>query len=395
MKVGIITFHFVSNQGGVLQAYALQTYLEKNGYDTSIINYRPGYHTIRYKANKNPFAYSKWYWKKFADRHTLKRIQLTLRSFVRCLYMNYKHTDREVERLFADFTNKNLHETEIYTSLKGLKKNPPKLDAYVSGSDQLWGPDLLNLEFDPAYFLNFGEALPKITYAVSTGRDLTSEELSKLRGLSEDLTAVSLREYNESTIKAVGKDVHICIDPTLLLDASDYANVENKLLESDSYIFVYGFETNEDIKQAIGIASKKYECKIINGSPNRIKLDGDIVELRDYGPDRFLSLIKNAQCVVTNSFHGTAFSIIYKKEFITVAHSTRGRRMVELLNKVELNYRLWGDSQFSIEKCIDWEAAYEKLSILRKGSSEYLLSAIEGKERGRNSTLVPGTRRNI
>ena len=379
MKVGIITFHFVSNQGGVLQAYASQKFIEKNGHEASIIDYRPSYHTVRYASRKNPFIYTDLYWKKFQNHSAVKRTLLTLRSFARCMYMNIMHTDDGVVAEYEKFVKENLHLTRRYKSLKQLKADPPKLDAYVTGSDQLWNPEILNYRFDSAYFLSFGDKkIPKVAYAVSTGKNLTAKEEGQLKELAMDLTAVSLREFNESTVTAIGKDVHICVDPTLLLDESDYASVESKNAETEPYIFVYGFESTDEIKQAITLATKKYSCKVINGSPHRIKLEGNVVNLRNYGPDQFLTLIKNASCVVTNSFHGTAFSIIYKKDFITVPHSTRGKRMVELLGKLDLLQRLWGTDVFSLEASIDWGRVYEKLYILRKHSADYLLSAIQG-----------------
>ena len=379
MKVGIITFHFVSNQGGVLQAYASQKFIEKSGHEASIIDYRPGYHTVRYASRKNPFTYTEQYWKKFQNRFAIKRVLLTVRSFARCMYMNIMHTDDGVVAAYEKFVKENLHLTRQYKSLKQLISDPPQLDAYVTGSDQLWNPEILDYKFDSAYFLPFGDKkIPKVAYAVSTGKNLTAKEEGQLKELAMDLTAVSLREFNESTVTAIGKDVHICIDPTLLLDESDYASVESKSVETEPYIFVYGFETTNEIKQAITLAMKKYSCKVINGSPHRIKLDGNVVNLRNYGPDLFLTLIKNASCVVTNSFHGTAFSIIYKKDFITVPHSTRGKRMVELLGKLNLLQRLWGTDVFSFEESIDWGFVYEELYILRKHSADYLLSAIQG-----------------
>ena len=95
--------------------------------------------------------------------------------------------------------------------------------------------------------------------------------------------------------------------------------------------------------------------------------------------DHFLTLVKNADCVVTNSFHGTAFSIIYKKKFITVPHSTRGNRMIELLGKLGLNYCLWGSKEFSFEREIDYTATYNKLQMLRDDSIKYLTDALNGK----------------
>lgn len=378
MKVGIITFHFVSNQGGVLQAFASQSFLEKHGYEAFIINYRPKYHTIRYLPHKNPYIYTKWYWKKNKGVNILKRILLTLLSFARCVWMNLKQSDTRKYYLFEKFITNHLHQTREYENLSQLKNNPPQLDAYVSGSDQLWNPDLLNFAFDPAYFLAFGpNEIPKIAYAVSSGKKLTPKEESQLQSLCRNFSAISLREYNESTVKAIGRDVHICIDPTLLLDAEDYKLVEGNCQEKEPYIFVYGFETNNDIQEAVNKAVAMLGCKVINGSPDRINLKNECKKLHDYDPGMFLSLVKNAECVVTNSFHGTAFSLIYQKPFITVPHTTRGQRMTELLGKLNLGYKIYGNQDFDINKEIDWGEVYKKLNELRKQSSDFLLNSLK------------------
>lgn len=380
MKIGIITFHFVSNAGGILQCYALQKFLSKQGYDVQVIDYRPKYHTVRYTARKNPFIYATWFWKKNAGKRAIKRVIMTVRSFMRCLYLNIKQPDKRKEQLFSSFINEHIRMTQNYSSLQQLRSNPPDADVYITGSDQLWNPELLDFAFDPAYFLQFGlENIPRISYAVSTGKKLNEDELFALRGMCEKLTAISLREYDSKAIEAIGKDVHVCIDPTLLLDADDYASVESKQKDAEPFIFVYGFENTSEIHSAIALAKKKYHCKVINGSPNRIKLGEDAENLLNYGPDRFLTLIKNAQCVVTNSFHGTVFSIIYHKDFITIAHSTRGRRMTSLLSRLELTCRLWGDSGFDFSGIPNYEAVGKRLLVLRKYSTDFLFAAIDGE----------------
>lgn len=381
MKIDLLTFHFVSNDGGVLQCYALQTYLEKQGHQVQVIDYRPSYHTVRYDAVKNPFVYTRWYWRRFQKSGLVTRTIKSGRSFVRCLYLNTRPDERKTAQTFDGFIRKNLHLTEKYTSLKQLRQRPPQADAYVVGSDQLWNPDLLDFEFDPAYFLDFGgSGIPRVSYAVSTGRQLNEKELSQLGKLCGRLSAISVREYNEQLIKAVERDVHVCIDPTLLLKAEDYSEVESKAEEKEPYIFVYGFEDSEALHDAVDAVQKQQGIRIINGCPHRIHLDGDVRNLRECGPGEFLTLIKNARFVITNSFHGTALSIVYKKEFVTLAHSTRGSRMTELLNKLGLLTRLWGCEEFSIDDPIDWQRAEEKLRVLQKHSSEFLLSAIMGKK---------------
>lgn len=381
MKVGVITFHFASNCGGMLQCFALQEFLRKNGCEASVIDYRPRYHTIRYDAVKNPLTYVRYYRKQYRDKPLARRAQLTARAFARCAKLDCSAAERHTAHLFRAFMEKNLRLTKKYTTLRALQADPPKADAYVTGSDQLWNPDLLDRAFDPAYFLRFGRAdVPRVAYAVSTGKTLTEEECAQLHDLGAELTAVSIREYNRDVIDQLGKDVHICIDPTLLLDAADYAGVEGKQTESGPYIFVYGFEDTEEIHQAVKQAQEKYRCPVVNGCPHRIHLPQDARKMRDYGPDQFLTLVKNASCVVTNSFHGTAFSVVYRKDFITVVHRTRGGRMTELLGKLGLDGRIFGSERFSFEGLPDHDAAREKLAALRACSAEYLLEAVAGKK---------------
>lgn len=379
MKIGIVTFHFAFNQGAVLQCYAMQKYLESLGHEAYVINYRPRYHTVMHSAWRNPFVYAHVFWKKFRNRSTPVRLYLTAKSFVRSMCWNITGIDKNSQAAFRRFEKNHLHLTREYKTLKELQDTPPEMNAYISGSDQVWNPELLGGEFDKAYFLDFGgEETKRITYAVSMGKIHDAETLSQLRELCKDLDAISLREYSKEDIAAVGRDVHICVDPTLLLEAADYSDIESEAVEEAPYIFVYGFETNELLRDAIEEASKKYNCKIVNGSPKWLHLNGDVKTVSGYGPDRFVSLIKNAECIITNSFHGTAFSIIYKKSFITVPHSTRGKRMEDLLGKLGLSYRLFGRVGFSLDKTINYAEVYEKLNILKTHSKEYLKLSLAG-----------------
>ena len=379
MKIGILTFHFAFNQGAVLQCYAMQKYLESLGHEVFVINYRPQYHTVMHAAWRNPFVYSHVFCKRYKRKSALIRIYLKARSFIRCMYWNISGIDTKSQVSFRLFEKNNFHLTKEYKTLKELRDMSPEMDAYISGSDQVWNPDLLGQEFDKAYFLNFGKNETKrITYAVSMGKIHDAETLSQLRELCKDLDAISLREFSKDAISAIGRDVHICIDPTFLLDAEDYTDLESDIIEESPYVFVYGFEMNDLLRDAVKEAVNKYACRIVNGSPKWLRLNGDVKNISGYGPDRFLSLIKHAECVVTNSFHGTAFSVIYQKDFITIPHSTKGKRMEDLLCKLGLSFRLYGRSEFSIDKDIAYSVVRENAKKLISHSEEYLNLALLG-----------------
>lgn len=372
MKVGIITFHFAHNQGAVLQCYALQSVLKKMGHDVKVINYCPSYHTIRYCWKKNPFAMAYYSFKKLKNNSMITRLHQMARSFAKGIYFTLFQTFKVREKNFTAFVNKNLSLSEKYKTLRSLRKNSPKYDVYISGSDQLWNPDLVDGTFDPAYFMDFGnDRVKRITYAVSLKEKYTVEEKKKLQELCSTIDAISLREKNNAMDEILNGQYTVCIDPTLLLNCEDYSDVIAPKSIDEPYIFVYGFETSSNLVEAVRAISNELGIRVINGSPERIKLN-NVENLYDYGPDEFLNYIKNAQFVVTNSFHGTAFSIIYNKQFVTVAHSTRGRRMIDLLEKLGLSGRLWQNCECDWRSQIDYTDVNKKRVPLKEKSLDYL-----------------------
>ena len=372
MKIGIITFHFASNQGAALQCYALQTYLERRGHEAFVIDYRPAYHTAKYAAVKNPFVIGRTNWRKNAKKPFGKRLVSFFRGAARAVVASAKKTDKRRAELFSDFAKQYLHLSGKYTSLSALQKNPPQADAYVSGSDQLWNPDFLDNRFDAAYFLCFGDKdVKKLTYAVSLKEHYTDAEKEELKKLSADIDGLCIREENEDFERTVNRAVSVCIDPTLLVDAAAFAPAEEKRLVPEPYLFVYGLENSEALDEAVKTIATELKLKVINGTPHRTRLTMPCTKTFNYGPRQFLSYVKHADYVVTNSFHGTAFSVIYKRRFSVIAHTTRGKRMTELLTKLGLRDRIYGGAPDAWKQEIDYDAAYEKLSRLRKVTDTY------------------------
>lgn len=380
MKVGILTFHFVPNQGAVLQCWAMQKFLESAGHDVRVVDYRPSYHAVRYAPFKNPFAYARWFFRKFARKSLPARWMAAARAFLRALAMNAEGTDRRVAAAFRSFTRRHLRLTEPYRSLEALRRNPPPLDACLVGSDQLWNPELLDQDFDPAYFLDFGsDSLVRFSYAVSLGKSPTALQLCQLGPLCNRLDAISLRESSPDVERALPSPVHVCLDPTLLLDAADYASVEAPERVEGDYVFVYGFETTPDIEAALAEVLRRHPSwKVVNGSPHRVKLRCSHESRRIYGPDMFLSFVKHARCIVTNSFHATAFSVIYQKDFVTVPHSSRSLRMTHLLDSLGLASRLWGHETFSFDAPVHWTDVRTRILELRQSSVAYLQGVLGG-----------------
>ena len=376
MKIGIITFHFAHNQGAVLQCYALQKFLKKLGHDAEVIDYCPSYHTNRYSSKRNPFIMASDTLKKNENLKIQKRLYKAARSFAKGIYISVTGVYKLREKKFGDFAKRNFNLSRKYKTLKELQKNPPECDVYISGSDQLWNPELVNNGFDGAYFLDFGaDDVKRITYAVSLKEHYTLEEKDEIQMYCKNIDVISSREKSETLDDLLGENYTVCIDPTLLLEKEDFADAENEIEEKEPYIFVYGFETTSNIVEAVNVISKETGFRVVNGSPDRIKLV-NVTNLCNYGPGEFLSYMKNADFVITNSFHGTAFSLIYNKKFVTVAHTTRGRRMTELLAKVGLSDRIWADC-CDWKKEIDYMAAEQKIKELKNYAAEYLAKSLK------------------
>lgn len=376
MNIAILTFHFVHNQGAVLQCIALRRYLEGCGHSVRVIDYRPPYHTCRYGVHRNPFRYAAWFGARLTSQPLPRRAAYTARAFARCVYQNLRGDGGFSER-FERFLRQHLPMTERYSSLDALRRCPPPSDAYMVGSDQVWNAALLDGRLDPAYFLQFGDpGVRRIAYAPSTGGVPDEKTLAALAEGCRSLTAVSVRECDAAVLSAIGGEVPVVLDPTLLPDAADYAALEAANTENEPYIFVYGFETNEDIRAAVRLAQKTHHCRVINASPDSIRLDTASEAYRNYTPDTFLALVKHAACVVTNSFHGTVFSVIYRRPFITVAHTTRGGRMTGLLSSLGLECCLWGSEAFAHPQEIAWEDVGVRLEACRAQSRAYLASAL-------------------
>lgn len=387
MKVGIITYHFPYNCGAALQCFALQTKLEELGHEVCIINYRPWYHQNRYTPLKNPVYFAGKRFRDPAD-NMLKRCVHAGDGFLRTVssWRTYRNVELK-EKKFRGFVKRYLKETKVYRTLKQLQKDPPKCDMYISGSDQLWNCGITGGVFDSAYFLNFGsDEIGKMSYSVGADFSKLENPAQVLKDLVKDLDVISLREekFMPDVEKAVeGKiPTHVDVDPTLLLRAEQYCNyMPDMPAEPEPYILTYTMtgETQKQIYNGARMLSEKLGIKVIDVSGDPNKMNKKVEDNRLCGPDELLWYIKNAEYVVTNSFHGTVFSVIFQKKFVTIPHAQTGNRVTELLDKLGLSsryHRVTTDAIKEVTNNIDYEAATEKLNALRSRSAEFLQSSI-------------------
>lgn len=366
MKIKTITCHKVNNHGANLQAVALMHYLEDLGNDVEIIDYFPEYFkhfrplycgTPKYAAN--PVTRFAYICAKFPGR---------LKS-----YLEYKKSDRK--KNFEAFRDKYYRLTDTYESFEELKANPPKADLYIAGSDQIWNT-MMNNGKDPAYYLQFApKNTTTATYAASFSVSEIPDELKEqTKKYIKSIDFVSVRE--KSALKILD-DLGILngqavLDPVFLLEKKQWSKIESNIKLDDEYVLVYDFEGSDEVKNFAVKYAQKHNLKIYSLYKNEY-CDKSF---ENFGPDVFLSLIKNAEFIVSNSFHATAFSLIYEKEFAVIKRQEGiNSRMVDLLESVGIDDRIVDSYQEF--NAIDFNLVKEKLEIEVEKSKDYLKEVLE------------------
>lgn len=366
MRVGIVTLHRVFNYGSVLQAYATQRVLEKMGHQPVIIDYVMP-HTTTYEIWKQRPQQIQGALKTGAY-YTAKLASLLLKK-----------------RTFGRFIKKHLVLTDKkYVGYAALSKNPPFADAFVTGSDQVWN-SYYNRGIDYAMFLGFApKSCPKIAYASSFGKEaLDSMEVQETKQLIQQYRSVSVRENTAiSILDTLGyKSGTWLIDPTLQICSQEWAKLAVKPLVKDRYLvlmLLYN-EDNQATKFARATADK-LGLKLVKLSweLGRPKCVDQLFTHR--GPEDFLSLFMNADYVVTNSFHGVAFSINFNRPFVVVPRNEFNSRIVSLLELTGLQSRLVNMRDTALaaaDEKIDYKAVNAILEFERERTRRFLAAGLQ------------------
>ena len=287
--IGILTFHRASNYGAVLQAYALQAAFGNIGQKAVIVDY----YCPVVEEDHRPLGLFK--------RHKIP--QAILRFPIKA------HKDR----LFNAFRKRKLV-TSAPVDPKSISSIADSYSLFVSGSDQVWSDRFSGL--DPAYMLDFAREEQRYSYACSFGFDAFpagKEEvyLKLLRGIR----CISLRESSGvEMLEKAGLKAHTDLDPTLLLSAEEWRSFSAAPAEKDPYILVYTVNGDVHLLEYARALSEKKGCKILYLN-NQYKNNRDLKRIRYASPEEFVGWFANAEYVLTNSFHGTAFSIIFHRKF--------------------------------------------------------------------------------
>lgn len=325
MKTATITCHDVYNYGASLQAFALQSFQIANGIDNLIIDYKPPYLASKYKFSWYVNDKSPQY--KRCHQNVFFRLAYVIRRFL----MEYRTIGRKLA--FDNFTKKHLSLTSKYESYSNLCKNPPEADAYIVGSDQVWNNNPLNNGWDPAFFLQFGSnQTKKISYAASFGSTIECPDLMK--NWISSLDEVSIREKSSLFLLENFKNAEVVSDPVFLLSSDEWRERLALKPTDKKYILIYDLSGNNS---AMMNQAKKLAAELNLDIYNIVvsKKRQGVKNLKNLNPKDFVEYISNAEYVFSDSFHATAFSLIFKKKFFTYQFKNlkASRRMTDVLDK--------------------------------------------------------------
>ncbi|MGL4876098.1 MAG: polysaccharide pyruvyl transferase family protein [Clostridium sp.] len=299
-KIGIITYHFAINYGAVLQCYALQTYLEKKGFEVEILNY------INKTQKKN--------------NGIVKSGKPIKKILVNSLLRPFREKIIEKHNNFNEFTKEYLNLSKEISDVDELSKyiNQNDFDYLISGSDQVFNKNID--DFDVAFLFPFKCKAKKISYAASTG-NANRNDILCLKKYLDKFDRLSIREEKDLSKfdGVVDKELSVVCDPVMLLEEKKWCEITNKAkkIEEDYAVcyFLHKHLFHEEFKKAKKIAKeRKLKLIIINSrfSINSLRKN----TIFTAGPNEFVTLLKHAKFVCTDSFHGTLFSVIFNKEFI-------------------------------------------------------------------------------
>lgn len=370
-KITTVTFQNAYNYGATLQCYALQKKLIDMGYDVSVLNYN------------NP---------KIGNSYKpifISNIRKSKKRFIKNIIKSLIHYKKRYKRAksFRSFINNNINLTKLLNESE-IKKNIIETDYYITGSDQVWNPNITK-GFDDIYTLGFNCNSKKISYAASIGdANLVTEYSCNYKKIIENIDCISVRE-NDARVeleKISDKNINVTLDPTLLLQRATWDNLltdeANELKEK--YICAYVVQPDNEYVKIVNDLSKRTGLKVMHFGVKNPGYENVRESKYTEGPIDFIKTIKNAEYVVATSFHATVFSIIYHKNFYIVPHRETGSRVRNLLEKLEIKGRTF-DSFKQFENVnfdsinTDWKKVDEKLESERTKSINWLKSALEGE----------------
>ena len=344
-KIGILTYHKANNLGAVLQAYALQHKLLQISQvdNVEIIDYDNGIFVEKIKNN-------------------------SIKSVFKNIYYKIKNKG------FTKFRQKYLNLSDSYT-LDTINKSNDVYDIFITGSDQVWNLSCSGNDYN--YFLNFANKdKVKISYAASMGiYEFKEDERKKLHEILNSFDMISIRENNSlRQFDFIDKEIRVVPDPVFLLNKNEWEEIIPKRIIKQDYILVYLIQDDINVMKNAERYAKENNLKLISNKKS-------IEFILNNSPEKFLSWIKYAKCIFTNSFHGTAFSLIFEKDFYSDIQLIGGKinnRIYDLLIDLCSEEHIIKNNKLT-EK-FDYTKTNKKIDELRQVGLKYLTDIMKGKE---------------
>lgn len=383
MKIGILTlFHGNKNWGGVLQGYALKSFIENN-YSNACVE------IICYKSSKNIIYNSR----------IKQALQYSPKEIIKIFGKKFFHSTN-THSIQKDLINRYKMFNEFEAPYKGmtltdenLKERANDYDVLICGSDQIWNPNVSRPGF---YLAMVGNECEKISYAASIARnDLSAYERKVMIPLIERFDYISVREKTAKKFleKYTSKEIREVLDPALMLTSDEWSLIATDKIIKEKYVLAFFFSESIEYRKQIERVSEKQGFKIafIPFAANKYidsDLQGKCERLYDIGPKEFIRLFMDAEYVFTDSFHGSVFSILFKKNFIVFERDknnkvSKNSRLYDLLEKFNLSNRLVRTvEQFDaiVKENVNFENVYELLQKYRRESKAFLDEAFEKSE---------------
>ncbi len=361
IRIGILTFHRALNYGALLQTYALQETLKKLGCEPNIIDYRSKVMESRHHEAR------------ISDCHSLQ-------DLVRFIFYA-KHRNRKHKK-FRDYSAANLVFSDVCVNCEQLNKLSSEYDKFICGSDQVWNYKLT--EFDRNYLLDFTQdTSKKNSYAASFGiSNIPTTYRDDYKTLLNGFSHISVREnQGKEIIKGlINREAELVLDPTLLMTKQEWGGIATDYQNKKEYILLYTLGSSPTIKTFVEELSRKTGYSIVYISYSIIKKIDAIYE-KCVGPTEFLGLFKNARYVVTNSFHGTCFSLSFNKDFfLELLPESQGvnSRLEHILDTFDLRSRqIINGKTGNIFSEIDYITVNNKLESERQRSLDFLKRILE------------------
>lgn len=377
-KIGMITYPDIADgKGRFLQAYALYNAISGLGYEVEIIDYKR-------KSEETRIQKLLRYIKTVSFKDILEYFHVKNER----RKMSLIREERKRQRLeYEEFIKQNINMSPLITDIDTLSKYAEKFDAIVCGSDQIWNPYYWGK--DKTYYADFVEEKKRIAYAASIGTTNVDENNLNLIGkYIRQMNAISVREESahEMLKKECNIDAKVVVDPTFLMSSewwNQYADEKSEI--EGKYILTFFFDNSTRCRKFADRLSEKHNLPIVNIPETSMDLKHGNKLYPCLGPKKFASMFKNAEYIVTQSFHGVVLSILFRKKFFVLDRETNYAvsglisRISDMLKRFDLEERIIkGTEELSIiDNNIDYNKKYEIINKWANESKAFLQNSIE------------------